>query len=80
MKASRLYDAKYLPYMKSAMNISPAKQPRRFARIFKGCAVLTIAVVIGIAALLGSLWLERRTEVTLPAPTGPFAVGRSLYD
>ena len=80
MKASRLYDAKYLPYMKSAMNISPAKHPRRFGRIFKGCAVLTIAGVIGIAALLGSLWLERRTEVTLPAPTGPFAVGRSLYD
>src|SRR6202023_746044 len=27
-----------------------------------------------------SLWLERRTDVTLPAPTGPFAVGRSLFD
>jgi predicted dienelactone hydrolase len=62
------------------MNISPAKKPRRGGRIFKGCAVLTMAGVIGIAALLGSLWLEHRTEVTLPAPTGPFAVGRSLYD
>ncbi len=39
-----------------------------------------MAGVIGIAALLGSLWLEHRTDVTLPAPTGPFAVGRSQYD
>lgn len=36
--------------------------------------------VLGVAALLVSLWLEHRTEVTLPTPTGPFAVGRALYD
>jgi predicted dienelactone hydrolase len=30
--------------------------------------------------LLGSLWLEHRTEITLPTPTGAFAVGRALYD
>jgi predicted dienelactone hydrolase len=36
--------------------------------------------VFGIAALLGSLWLERRTDLTLPRPTGPFAVGRVIYD
>jgi dienelactone hydrolase len=29
---------------------------------------------------LGSLWLERRTEIALPAPTGSFAVGRAIYD
>jgi len=38
--------------------------------------VALLVVVGGIAAL----WLEHRTEVSLPAPTGPFAVGRSLYD
>ncbi|MDR3699156.1 MAG: hypothetical protein P4L56_05940 [Candidatus Sulfopaludibacter sp.] len=32
---------------------------------------------VGLAALL---WWEHRTEVTLPAPTGPFAVGRAIYD
>ena len=54
---------------------------RRLARrIFKGFAVLTMLGVLGIAALLVSLWLEHRTEVTLPAPTGAFAVGRALYD
>jgi predicted dienelactone hydrolase len=31
-------------------------------------------------ALLFSLWLEHRTELTLAKPTGPFAVGRVLYD
>ncbi len=36
--------------------------------------------VLGIGALLGALWLEHRTDVTLPTPTGPFAVGRAIYD
>ncbi len=58
-----------------------AMKQRRLARgIFKGFAVLTMLGVLGIAALLGSLWLEHRTEVTLPTPTGAFAVGRVLYD
>jgi len=37
-------------------------------------------VVLGVGALLGSVWLERRTEITLPTPTGSFAVGRVIYD
>jgi pimeloyl-ACP methyl ester carboxylesterase len=36
--------------------------------------------VLGVAALLVSLWLEHGTDVTLPTPTGSFAVGRALYD
>jgi dienelactone hydrolase len=36
--------------------------------------------VLGVGVLLGSLWLEQRTELTLPTPTGPFAVGRVIYD
>ncbi len=36
--------------------------------------------VLGVAALFVSLWLKHRTELTLPTPTGPFAVGRALYD
>jgi predicted dienelactone hydrolase len=35
---------------------------------------------LGIAALLGALWLEHRTAIALPQPTGPFAVGRDVYD
>ena len=37
-------------------------------------------VVLGAASLLGALWLERETEIALPVPTGPFAVGRTLCD
>ena len=48
-------------------------------RVFKGFAVLALLGVLGVSVLLGSLWLERRTEVTLPTPTGPFAVGRATY-
>ena len=49
-------------------------------RIFKGFAVLAMLGVLGVGALLGSLWLEHRTETTLPTPTGSFAVGRAIYD
>src|SRR5713101_4295776 len=58
----------------------PMKQQRLARRIFKGFAVLAMLGVLGIATLLASLWLEHRTEVTLPTPTGAFAVGRALYD
>ena len=34
---------------------------------------------IGIAVLLAALWLEHRTEFTLPTPTGHFTVGRAAY-
>lgn len=54
---------------------------KRLARqIIKSFRVLAMLFVLGLAALLGSLWLERRTEITLPAPTGSFAVGRVIYD
>ena len=59
---------------------APVKQRRLGRRIFKGLVVLAMLGVLGAAALLGSLWLEHRTAVTLPTPTGTFAVGRALYD
>jgi predicted dienelactone hydrolase len=59
---------------------APMKQPGMVRRIFKGLAVLSTLGVLGITTLLGSLSLEHGTPVTLPAPTGPFAVGRATYD
>jgi dienelactone hydrolase len=56
------------------------KQRRLARRIFKGLVVLAMLGVLGVAALLGSLWLEHRTAVTLPTPTGSFAVCRAIYD
>ena len=51
----------------------------RLKRIAMGFAKAALVGVLGLAVLLGSLWLEHRTEVTLPTPTGPFAVGRATY-
>ena len=52
---------------------------RRVTWLIKVIAVVAMLGVLGIAVLLGSLWLEHRTEVTLPTPTGPFAVGRTTH-
>ncbi len=35
---------------------------------------------LGIATLFAALWLEHRTDISLPEPTGAFAVGRALFD
>src|SRR5260370_1194487 len=55
------------------MNVSPKKRLAR--RIFKGFAALAMLCLLGVAVLLVSLWLERRSQITLPAPSGAFAVG-----
>jgi len=48
---------------------------RLLRRVLKSFAVLAVLGVLGIVALFGFLWLENRSEVTLPTPTGSFAVG-----
>ena len=53
---------------------------RTVRRILKGLAALAMLCVLGLVALVASTWLEHRTEVTLPTPTGSFAVGRAIYD
>ena len=49
-------------------------------RIFNSVAVLAMLSLLGVGALFASVWLEQRTELTLPTPTGSFAVGRAIYD
>jgi dienelactone hydrolase len=48
-------------------------------RAIKILAVLALFAVVGIAVLLGSMWVDHTRETTLPTPTGPFAVGRAMY-
>ncbi|GAC1435093.1 MAG: hypothetical protein NVSMB6_31980 [Burkholderiaceae bacterium] len=36
--------------------------------------------VVGVALLLALLWREHNQSLELPIPTGPFAVGRAIYD
>src|SRR5882762_12032756 len=59
---------------------APISQRGLVRRIFRRFALLAMLVALGLAALLGSLWLEHRSAITLPAPTGAFAVGRAIYD
>lgn len=54
--------------------------PRLLRRLLKGFAVLAVLGVLGIASLFAFLWLEHRSAVTLPTPTGSFAVGRAIQD
>ena len=51
----------------------------RSGRFRRGLAVLAASAVLAIVGTLATLWLERRTELTLPEPTGSFSVGRSTY-
>ncbi|HXH38305.1 MAG TPA: family membership [Thermoanaerobaculia bacterium] len=56
---------------------------RSTKRTGRALALLALAGALGGALgalLLASLWLERRSEITLPTPTGPFAVGRTIND
>lgn len=46
----------------------------------RALAVPAFCLVFGVGLLLASLWLEHSFSVTLPKPTGPFAVGRAVYD
>jgi predicted dienelactone hydrolase len=49
-------------------------------RLPKLVALVSLIGLAGAGALLVSLWVERRTEIALPSPTGPLPVGRSVYD
>ncbi len=62
------------------MTIARFLRRRFLRRILKGVAVLAVLVVLGVGALLAFAWLEHRTAVTLPTPTGSFAVGRTIQD
>src|SRR6266849_2833496 len=70
--------------MSQPRTLSDSPNPRRkfpaFAkRLIKGLAALAIFAVVGLTMLLALLWREHKTEVTLPAPPGHFAVGRATY-
>jgi hypothetical protein len=79
-----LYYAKYfLPRFPESlplevlMNVSPIlRLIRRTIKIVVGVLLFSI---VGIAVLLGLLWLDHNRETILPTPTGLFAVGRTMY-
>jgi dienelactone hydrolase len=60
-------------------SISTKPSATLLRRLMNGFAVLATLVAVGITALLGLLWQEHRTEMTLPVPKGHLAVGRTSY-
>jgi len=58
------------------MPFSLARFGRRLMVFIAGLAV---ALVGAVAVLLLTMWLAHRAPITLPAPTGRFAVGRSMF-
>jgi len=39
-----------------------------------------LAILVGLGLFIGALWVENKSTLTLPSPTGNFTVGRILYD
>jgi len=48
-------------------------------RLLKVFAAVVLLAILTVAAILLLLWVQHRGGVTLPVPTGPFAVGRRTY-
>src|ERR1700683_1817906 len=53
---------------------------RMIKKLLKILAALVLLAITGIAAILGLLRLEHRFSTVLPEPSGPFVVGRAMYD
>jgi dienelactone hydrolase len=48
--------------------------------IFKVILFLFLVMAVGLGLFIGTLWLENKTPLTLPTPTGDYAVGHTEYD
>lgn len=47
-------------------------------QMLRGIVILATSALLGVAILLGLLWNEHNTVTPLPAPTGPYAAGRTI--
>jgi dienelactone hydrolase len=47
--------------------------------VAKAVGALALIVVAGLAALLAALWVDHGRSTPLPAPSGPYKVGRTTY-
>jgi len=53
---------------------------RLLRRMLRAFAAIAMLGCLALGALLAFLWLEHKSEVTLPVPTGSFTVGRTIRD
>jgi predicted dienelactone hydrolase len=52
---------------------------RIMKRVVKAVAVLALIALGALAVLLAALWIDHGRSTPLPAPTGPYRVGRTTY-
>ena len=52
---------------------------RTLTWLAKTAAAIAVVVIAFVAILLFIMWRGHQTGITLPTPTGPFAVGRATY-
>jgi dienelactone hydrolase len=62
------------------MIVAPRQVRRILPIALRIFALLTLTFFVLGSALIGYSLVQRAQEVTLPAPTGPFAVGRAIAD
>jgi hypothetical protein len=48
-------------------------------RVAKAVGVLALIAVAGLAVLLAAVWVDHGRSTPLPAPSGPYKVGRTTY-
>jgi len=71
-----------LPILLRAMWVTvtaPMLKASSITQMLRGIGILAMSGVLGVAIFLGLLWNEHNTVTRLPAPTGPYAVGRTIY-
>ena len=57
-----------------------ASVKRALKFLIKGLAALILLVLVGLTILFALLWRDHKTAITLPTPTGQFAVGRTTLN
>ena len=65
---------------RGAMGTPALRLRSSFAGIIKLMLVLAVLLFAGVLALGAYLYVSSRQLITLPAPTGPYAVGRTSFD
>jgi len=69
-----------MPLSGASNSPNPGRKVRAFARrLVKSLAALAVFGAVGLTILFALLWWEHETRITLPEPTGHFAVGRTTY-
>jgi len=76
----KYYAWRSLAPMEMATLRADPSTPSALRRIFRLVWFIFVSCVAAIAVLFALLWSDHLRSTSLPTPTGPFAVGRAIYD